>query len=229
MTSPDTPAPRRIWQVAGGLALAHIVLMLAGFVGTPVSRLGDSPAAAVAAYRGSSAVAAAIGSAVSVLGFLAFLLAVPLFARLLRTDSEPGRWLAAVITISGALYVGMTLALPFAASSAARYAAHHGLPAETVLAISNLHWFGVFLATVLLGVFTLAVAGSAWATRRLPRWVAGAGVVAGICCLAAAVLPPEDVVDDVTLIWMLWFVLLAVSALRAGRVPGRSLPAPVAA
>jgi hypothetical protein len=229
MTSSDVSAPRRLWLAAGGLALSHIVLMLAGFVGTPVSRLGDSPAAALATYRGSSPVGAGIGSAVSVLGFLALLLAVPLFARLLREDSESGRWLAAVITLSGALYVGLTLALPFAASSAARYDAQHGTPAETVLAISNLQWFGGFLATVLLGVFTLAVAAAAWRTRRLPRWVAGAGVVPGVCCVAAAAMPPENLVDDVTLVWMVWFVLFAVTALRAGRVRSRSLSEPVAA
>lgn len=229
MTSPATSIPRGLWLATGGLALAHLVLMLAGFAGTPVSRLGDGPAQALSTYRGGSATAADIGTAVSVLGFMTFLLAVPLFARLLRDDSEPGRWLVAVITSSGVLYVGLTLALPYAASAAARYAAHHGAPADTVLAISNLHWFGAFLATVVLGVFTLAVAAAAWRTRRLPRWVAGAGVVAGICSLVPAALPPESVLDNVTLIWMIWFVLLAVTVLRAGRVRGRSLPEPVAA
>jgi hypothetical protein len=228
MTSPDVSVARRLWFAAGGLALAHVILMLAGFAGTPVSRLADSPAEALGTYRSSSATAAGIGGAVSALGFLAFLLAVPLFARLLGEDSELGRWLAAVIRSSGALYVGLTLALPFAASASARYDARHGLPADTVLAISNLHWFGAMLATVLLGVFSLAVAAAVWRTGRLPRWVAGAGVVAGVCCLAPAAMPPEGVLDDVTLAWMVWFVLLAVTALRAGRVRGRPLPAPVA-
>lgn len=229
MSSPESPFPRRLWLAAGGLALAHVVLMLAGFTTTPVSRLGDTPAQALSTYRGGSSAAASIGGAISLLGFLAFLLAVPLFARLLRGESESGRWLAAVVAISGTLYVGLTLALPFPASDAARYDARHGLSAETVLAISNLHWFGAFFATVVLGVFTAAVSAAALVSRRLPRWLSIAGFVPAALCLTAAVLPPENVVDEATLVWMIWFVLFAVAALRAGRRSRRSVAVPVAA
>ena len=228
MSAPETALPRRLWQVAGGLALAHIVLMLAGFTATPISRLGDSAAQALSTYRSASTTAASIGGAISVLSFVALLCAVPLFARLLRGESESGRWLGALIALSGTLYVGLTLAVPFSASSAARYEAQHGVPAETVLAISNLHWFGVFFSTAVLGVFTAALCAAALATRRLPRWLSVAGFVPAALCLAAAVMPPENVVDDVTLVWMVWFVLFAVSALRAGRRSRRSVAVPVA-
>jgi hypothetical protein len=209
--------PRRLWQVAGALALAHIALMLSGFTLTPVARLGASPASAVATYRSSSAVGAGIGGAISLLGFIALLVAVPLIGRALRGATEAGGWLSSVIVTSGTLYVGLTLAVPYAASGVARYGARSGMAAGTVAALSDLHWFGDFLSTVVLGVFTLAVAAAVWRTRALPRWVAIAGLAAGACCLATAVSPPESVLDDVTLIWMVWFVLLAVAALRAGR------------
>jgi hypothetical protein len=227
MSHPD--APRRLWPVAGTLALAHVALMFAGFTLTPVGRLGDDPASVADAYRGSSLVAGGVGSAVSLLGFVAFLLGALLLARLLRGDTEGSRWLATVVGTAGALYVGLTFVLPYAASGMARYGAHHGLPDEIVAAFSDLHWFGDDLATVMLGVFTLAVAVGVWLTRRLPRWVAIGGFVAGGCCLVTATFPPETVLDNVTLIWIVWFVALAVAALRAGRVRASSSAVPVAA
>ena len=208
-------ARRRSWQIVGSLALAHIVLMLTGFALQKVSRLGDPPGTALAVYRGSSLGAAAIGSAVSLLGFLALLVAVPLIARLLRGDTEGTRWLSGVIASSGSVYVAITLAVGFAASAAARYGAHHAMPAATVDALSTVHWFGVFVATPILGVLLLTIAARVWSTGVLPRWVAAFGFVAGACCLAAAVNPPEDVVDDTTLVWMAWFVVFGITALRA--------------
>jgi hypothetical protein len=208
---------RRLWAAAGGLALAHIALMFGGFTLTPVARLGNGQGAAVATYRGSSLTAAGVGSAISLLGFVAFLCAALLLARLLRGDTETSRWIAGVCAAAGTLYVGLTFALPYAASGLARYGAQHGMAPEIVTALGDLHWFGDDMAAVMLGVFTLSLALLIWTTRTLPRWVAVGGLVAGACCLANAVFPPEDLLDDITLIWMIWFVLLAVAALRAGR------------
>jgi hypothetical protein len=219
-------AERRLWRIVGSLAVVHIVLMLAGFALQRVSRLGDAPGTALAIYRGSSLGAAGIGSAVSLLGFVALLFAAPLMARLLRGDTEGTRWLSGVIASTASVYVAITLAVGFAASGTARYGAHHAMTASTVSALSTLHWFAVFTATAVLGVFILTVAGRIWATRLLPRWVAGFGFLAGACCLAAAVNPPENLVDDVTLVWMAWFAALGVSALTGRREPRR---APVAA
>jgi hypothetical protein len=225
MSHPDSA--RRLWPVVGGLALAHIALMFGGFTLTPVARLGSSPGAAVAAYRGSSLAAAGIGSAISLLGFVAFLCVALLLARLLRGQTETSRWLADVCVAAGTLYVGLTFALPYAASGLARYGAQHGMAAETVAAFSDLHWFGDDMATVMLGVFTVVVSIRVWNTRALPRWVAIAGFVAGACCLVTATAPPENVLDDVTLIWIVWFVVLAVAALRAGRTRVARPPAAV--
>jgi hypothetical protein len=203
--------------------------MFAGFTFTPVARLGSSPAAAVAAYRGSSLTAAGIGSAISLLGFVVFLCAALLVARLLRGETSTSRWLASVGAAAGVLYVGLTFALPYAASGLARYGARHGMAAETVAAFSDLHWFGDDMATVVLGVFTVVVSIGVWNSRALPRWVAVAGFVAGACCLVTATTPPENVLDDVTLIWLVWFVVLAVAALRAGRIRTARPPAAVPA
>jgi hypothetical protein len=149
---------------------------------------------------------------------------------LLRGSTDATRWLGSVIASSGAVYVAITLGVAFAASDAARYAAHNGTPGTTVAALSNLHWLAVFMATVILGVFTVAVAAAVWTSHLLPRWVAVLGFLAAAACLTAAVNPPENVVDDATLLWMAWFIALGVTALRASRRPAlvmTATPAPV--
>jgi hypothetical protein len=217
---------RRLWRIVGSLAIAHVVLMLAGFTLQRVSRLGDAAGSALATYRGSSVSAAGIGSAVSLAGFVALLFAAPLLAQLLRGDTAASRWLSRVIASTASVYVGITLAVGFAASGAARYGAHHGLPESTVDALNTLHWFGVFVATAILGVFILTVAARLWVSGQLPRWIAVLGFVAGICCLAAAVNPPENIVDNTTLVWMAWFVALGVAALRGRRRETGGVPVP---
>jgi len=182
-----------------------------------VPRFGDSPGTAAATYRGSAAGPAAIGGAVSLLGFAAFLLLATMLPRLVRRSGETNRWLAATVPASGAVYVGITLGIGFAGSGAARFAAQHGLPASTVAALSDLHWLGVYVATAVLGLFTLVLAAALWTSHTLPRWTAALGFVAGASCFAAAAQPPSGVVDDVTLIWMIWLVLFAVVALRGPR------------
>lgn len=219
---------RRLWRIVGSLAVAHVVLMLAGFTFQRVSRLGDAPGTALAVYRGSSLGAAGLGSAVSLAGFIALLFVAPLLAQLLRGNTATTRWLSRVIAGTASVYVAITLAVGFAASAAARYGAHHALPAPDVVALNTLHWFSVFVATAILGVFLLTVAARLWATGQLPRWVAVLGLVAGVCCLAAAVNPPEDVVDNTTLVWMAWFVALGVTGLRGGRRETVAVPVPMA-
>jgi hypothetical protein len=222
-------ARRRSWRIVGSLALAHIVLMLAGFTFQRVARLGDAPSTVLSVYRGSPAGAAGFGGAVSLLGFVAFLFAATLLAQLLRGRTDMTRWLAGLVSTAGATYVGITLGVAFAGSDAARYGAHRAWPATTVAAVGSLHWFGVFMATAILGVFTVTLAARLWVTGLLPRWVALGGFAAGACCLAAAAVPPEDIVDDATLVWMVWFVALGVAALRVRPRETASTAVPAAA
>jgi hypothetical protein len=160
---------------------------------------------------------AAVGDAISLLGFAAFLLLATLLPRLVARNSGTSRWLGTTLVASGAVYVGITLGIGFAGSGAARLAAQHGLPASTVAALSDLHWLGVYLATAVLGLFTVALATALWTSGALPRWIAVPGFVAGACCFAAAAQPPSGVADDVTLIWMIWFGLFGIMAMRGPR------------
>jgi hypothetical protein len=215
-----------LWRLAGGLAIAHLVLMLGGFSLQRVAPLGARSGTVAADYVRWSTTKAFTGAYVDLLAFLVFVLAATLLARLMRGESEVSGWLSSIIAATGSIYVAVTLATAMADSSAAHYAGRHGAPLATVTALGQVHWFGVALATGVLGVFTLAVAAAAFTTGLLPRWVSYAGVVAGAACLVGAVPGArEGLVDYATLIWMVWFVGLGVAALRRPRLTVVAAPA----
>jgi hypothetical protein len=100
---------------------------------------------------------------------------------------------------------------------AALYDAHHGMPLSVVTALDHVHWFAVFGATMVLGVFTMGVACAALSAGALPRWLGFAGVPVGVLCLASGAGAQTGLVGAATLLWSVWFVLLAVAALRTAR------------
>ena len=218
----ETTVDRRLWRVAGSLAIAHLVLMLAGFSLIRVAPLDAGRGTVSSDLVHWSLTKGYAGGYLSSLSFLLFLLAATLLARLVRGTSELAGWFSSTIAVAGSAYVAITLASGFADLGAALYDGHHGAPLTTVAALDHVHWFGVFAATELLGLFTLAVAGAVWVTGLLPRFVAYGGVVAGVACIAAVPGAGAGLVDDATLVWMLWFVALAVASLRGPRVVQRA-------
>lgn len=208
---------RRLWRVAGLLALAHLVLMFGSFSLQKVANLGAKPSTLAADFVTSSAAKSYAGEYLTCLSFLVFLLVATLLARLLRGGSELSGWLSSTIAASGAIYVGVTLASAVANLGAALYDGHHGAPLSTVTALEHAHWFGVFAATVVLGVFTSSVSAAVVVSRVLPLWVGFAGVVAGVLCLVSGAGAQTGLVDTATLVWVVWFVALAVAALRGPR------------
>jgi hypothetical protein len=208
----------RLWRAAGWLALAHIATMLGGFAVEKVAPLGAKPSAVASAYVTWPTGKALVGSYVAGTGFLLFLLVATLLGRLLRGEGDTSAWLSSVVAASGCVYVAITLATAFALSSAALYAGHHGATLATVSALGDAHWFAVFFATAVLGLFTLTVAAAVYATGALPRWVSYGGFAAGVACLVGAIPGAREAfVDDATLVWMVWYVGLAVAALRRPR------------
>jgi hypothetical protein len=212
---------RRLWQLAGGLAIAHVALMLGGFSLHRVAPLGASPSTVVADHVTWSMTKGFSGGYLVCLSFLVFVLFASLLARLMRGESELSHWLASTIAACAGIYVAVTLGSALPALGAALYDGHHGAPLSTVTTLDHVHWFGVFVATIVLGVFTLTVAAAIWVSRALPRWLAYCGVVAGVACLAGVAGANPDLVNDATLIWIVWFVALAIGALRAPRAPAR--------
>ena len=217
-----------LWLIAGGLGLAHLALMLAGFSLQRVAPLGSRRTTIVADHVTWSMTKGFSGGYLVCLSFIAFMLFATLLARLLRGTSELSAWLASAIAALGAIYVAVTLGAGLSDLGAALYGGHHGAPLAIVTAFDQAHWFAVFVATTVLGAFTLTVGAAVWVSGLLPRWVAASGLVAGAVVLAGVAAASTDAVNDATAVWMLWFVALAIAALRAGRThvrPARVEPA----
>jgi hypothetical protein len=220
----------RLWRLAGALAFAHIVLLLAGVVLEQTPLLGASAADTTAALVRSPLSTELAGGYVEYLGFLVFLVGALLLARLLRGTSEISGWLAACIGGTAVTYTAATIATGFAAGAAALYDGHHGAPLATITTVNDVRNFAFFLSVGVLGVFTMAVAGAIHATRTLPRWLAYTGYVVGLVCIAAVPLARLGAIDSANLLWLVWFLALGVAALRGPRsVPAVESAVPVGA
>lgn len=204
----------RLWKVAGGLVLAHVVLVFGGFALQKSPLLGDSTRHVTAALVDSSMTKVFTGGYIEYLGVLVFLVAGTLLARLLRGTGEISGWLSSTVAAAAVSYTAVALASGFAAGAAALYNGHHGASLETITTVNDVRNFAFFLSIGLLGVFALAVAGAIQATGLLPRWLAYTGYVVGALNIAAV---PAVARDEVGLLWFLWFVTLGAVALRGPR------------
>ncbi len=223
----STLTHRRLWRAVAGLALAHLVLMFGSFALQRVAPLAAGPATVAADHVTWSMTKGFAGGYLTGLSFLLFLLAATLLARLLRGGTELSGWLASSIAAVCSIYVAVTLVGELANLGAALYDGHHGAPLATVAALDHVHWFALYLATAVLGLFTVLVAAAIRVTRGLPRWVGHTGFVVGTFCLVAVPAAGTGAVDAATAVWSLWFLGLAVAALRqAGRLasPGAARP-----
>lgn len=227
--SPQTSSNSRLWKVAGGLVLAHVVLVFGGFALQKSPLLGDTTKHVTAALVDSSMTKVFTGGYIEYLGFLVFLVAGTLLARLLRGTGEISAWLSSTVAATAVSYTAVTLASGFAAGAAALYNGHHGASLETITTVNDVRNFAFFLSVGLLGVFALAVAGAIQATGILPRWLAYAGYVIGVLNIASVAGVAWDAVNEVNLLWFVWFVTLGAVALRGPRTtPAVSREAAVA-
>jgi hypothetical protein len=214
-------ASGRLWRLAGALALAHVALMLTGISFEPSVVLGDTRHDQVAGLLHGSLTAGLAGGCTEYLGFLVFLVDAALIAQLLRGSGDVQRWLRSCITAAGAVYTAITIAVGFAAGAAALYDGHHGADVMTAVTVNDVRNFGFFLSVGVLGVFTLAVAGAVQATRILPSWLAWTGYVVGVGSIAAVPAARIGGMEVANIAWLIWWIALAVLALRGPRVAAR--------
>lgn len=207
----------RLWRIAGGLVLAHVVLLFAGVALETSPLLGDSAAHVEAALMRGSMAPNLTGGYLQYLAVLVFMVGAMLLARLLRGDSEGSRWLASCAGAAAVTYAAVSVATSSAAGAAALYDGHHGAPLATVTTVDDVRNFGFFLSLGVLGVFTLGTAAAVRMSRLLPRWVAYTGYVVGILCIAAIPAQPWGAVDIVNLGWLIWFLAVGIAALRGPR------------
>lgn len=209
-----TTIPRRLWQLAGVLALVHVVLIPVGLFLQRGPRFDEGAGGIEEFYVRGDLTRSIAGGIVEAYGFLVMIPVLVLLARGLGRRTEAGRWAAQTGLLCGLAYVVVTFAVGFPAGAAAMYGAQHGLEVDTAFALNNVRIFGYFLSLMLLGGSTLGIALAALADRVHPRWFGHLGIVAAVALLVSTPLAGIGQQDWGTLVWMVWFVGVGVLMLR---------------
>ena len=209
-----TTVPRRLWQIAGALALAHVALIPIGLALQGGPLLSDGTAGITASYVEGDLTRTFTGGVLEAFGFLLMMPVVALLGRVLGRSGEGARWAAQTGVLCGLAYITVTFAVGFPTGAAAMYGAQHGLGVDAAFALNNVRIFGYFLSLLLLGGMTIGFAAAALLDRTHPRWFGGLGLVSGVVLLASTPLAGIGQQDWGTLVWLVWFVGVGVLMLR---------------
>jgi hypothetical protein len=221
----------RRWHAGGLLAGGHVVLMVTGILVQSTPSLSEGEAGILRYYARGDMTRILTGGYLELLGFVLMLPVVVLLATELGRRTEAGRWASTSAGAFGVGYVAMTVGSGLAPGAAALWGTHHGLDPTTALVVNDVRNFAFFLGLALLGAHTLGVALAAladgWATRR----VGWGGVVTGTVLLCSVPLAGVGLADVATLVWIVWWVTLAVAMVRAAPVQrtGAEEPLPAGA
>ncbi|CAA9345279.1 MAG: hypothetical protein AVDCRST_MAG34-1205 [uncultured Nocardioidaceae bacterium] len=220
------PVPRRLWQIAGGLAIAHVVLILLGIYLQNGPLFSDGVQGIEDDYVGGDLARSFTGGIVASFGFLLLVVVLTFLAGALGRSNEAGRWAARTGLACGLAYVAVTFAVGFPAGGAAMYGAQHGLDVDTAFALNNVRIFSYFLSLLLLGGSTLGFAAAALADRVHTGWFGTFGLVSGVALLASTPLAGVGQQDWGTLVWAVWFVGVGVLMLRHREVVASTAVSP---
>ncbi len=209
-----SPIPRRLWQVAGALAIVHIVLIPVGIALQGGPLFADGVKGIEEDYVGGDLTRSFAGGILESYGFLLMVPVIVFLARALGRRTEAGGWAAQTGLMCGLAYITVTFAVGFPAGGAAMYGAQHGLDVDTAFALNNVRIFGYFLSLMLLGGSTLGIALSALADGVHRRWFGAFGIVAAVALLVSTPLAGIGQQDLGSLVWMVWFVGVGVLMLR---------------
>ena len=209
--------PRRLWQLAGALALTHVVLIPVALAIEAPPLMSDGTDGIRSSYVDGSLARTFAGGILEAFGFLLLLPALVFLSRELGRSSAAGRWAAQTGLVCGVGYVAVTFGVGFPAGAASMYGAQHGLDLDVALALNNLRNLAYFLSLMLLAGSTLGIALSALADGFHPAWFGRFGIVTAAALLAATPLAAVGLQDWGTLLWMAWFVGVGVLMLRHQR------------
>jgi hypothetical protein len=221
-TSTLTPSPtirtRVLWRAAGGLALAHVVLMFAGFSQEAATEQGTPVADFVRIIGGADATRAFAGGYVEALSFLVLVPALVVLARLFSRRTDVGRVASASFLAFGTAYVASTLAVGFAPGAAAMYGLQHGGDAGAASMVMDVRTFAFYLQVATTCAMALALGVAALAERVHRRWVGWGGV--GFGAVGLVVTPFAQ--NATSMVWLIWWVGLGVLCLRGSGEPRES-------
>jgi len=222
--------PRRLWRLAGAFALAHVVVSFGAIALQRAPLFQEGTAGIQRAYVEGNLALSVAGGLLGAFGFLLLIPALVFLARAFGTRTEAGRWAAQTALMSGMGYVIAALAVGFPAGAAAMYGAQDGLDVEVAFALNNLRVFAYFLSLFLLGAHAIALAVAALQDGTRTRWIGWGGLVTGVLLIASVPLAPADQQDLGTVVWLVWWIGVALSLLRhqpttasCGRPPAAEL------
>lgn len=208
------PMTSNLWRVAGGLALAHVVLIIAGIALQNSPLLEEGTQGIQQGYVEGDMARTMAGGMIETLGFVLLIPALVFLAMAIGRRTAAGRWAAQSALMAGMGYVAVTLAVGFPAGGAALYGAQHGLDLDAAFAINNIRIFGYFLSLSLLGAHAIGLAIAARQDQVLKRWVGGGGLLTGAVLLASVPAAAVGQQDWGTLVWVAWWTGVAVCLLR---------------
>jgi len=214
MQSSTDHHPRRLWQIAGALVIAHVALIPVGLALQAGPLLSDGRQGIVDSYVEGDLTRSFTGGVLEAFGFVLLLPALVFLARAFGTTTPGGRWAAQTGLVCGVVYVAVTLAVGFPAGGAAMYGAQHGLDVDAAFALNNIRIFSYFLSLMLLGGSTLGIALAALADRTHTRWVGGFGVVTGVALVASTPLAGIGQQDWGGLLHLVWLLGVGVLLVR---------------
>jgi hypothetical protein len=221
----------RSQRIAAATGAIYVVLTM---VGSGLATGNGDPqdgATILAHLRHGRSLTETIGVTMEILGFAVFLAFLGYLYRILRRAEGPEGWGAAVAFAAGLVTMAVKLAVS-ASGVAARL--HLGqLDAALARTLNDLGGAGFVVSGYLYGVFVLAAAGSAFASRALPRWLTLSGLVVGVLTIAAGtagILDPVGYVPVPFLLGLAWvlvtsIVLTARGSRPAGERSGRTAQA----
>jgi hypothetical protein len=203
-----------LWRVAGGLALAHVVLLFAGFSQERSNVLGSSAGEARHALVEGSLTRSMVGGYVESFSFVLLLPALAFLAHAVGTRTALGRWAASTSFVAGVTYVAITLATGMPAGAAAAYDGHHGGDLATATMVADVRNFAFFLSLLVLGLQAVALGIAARSDRFSPRWTGVGGIVVGILLFAGVAGAGIGLHDYASMIWMVWWIGVAIALIR---------------
>jgi hypothetical protein len=203
-----------MWRVAAAFAVAHVALIISGISMQDTPRMAEGAEAVTRSYGQGDMTQTMAGGLVEAFGFLLLIPAVVFLARAVGRRTETARWAAETALLAGVGYVVLTLAVGLAPGAAALYGIRNGLDVDTATALNNVRNVGYFLSLLLLGVHALGVAIAARIDKVMGRWGGWGGLIAAVALFASAPLAAVDQQDWGTLVWLVWWLGVALAMAR---------------
>jgi hypothetical protein len=207
----DAPPPR-LWRIAGAMALAHVLMMLAAITQEALVQHGDSAAKIRDLYGGADLSRVLGAGYVEALTFLVLTPAIVFAARALGRRTPTSRWAAQTFLALGVAYVASTLAVGFAPGAAAIYGSQHGADLAAVAMVNDIRNYGFLLQVAISCGMAASLGLAALSERIFTRWVGWGGVVVGAGGLIVIPFAP----NVASMAWLVWWVGLAVLFVRGG-------------